>query len=151
MVQFFIWKPDCSRTWWVVLYPTLFSGIVSEVVGNSLPFPQRQRRKHLNSEVWIVGNSVGRERSGKSQANPREGGDPEEQFGQGVGGLLNCPTLLALPALLHARDLTNSPGREEKGTNKLRGWYQGGLEKGRGCGEEPGRANPAGPVGLGQV
>jgi len=100
MVQLFIEKPDCSRTWWVVLYPTLFGGIVSEVLGNFLPFPQKQRRRHLNSEARIVGNSVGRERRRESQADPREGGGPEEQLRQGVGGLLNCPTLLALPALL---------------------------------------------------
>lgn len=42
MVQFFILKPDCSRTWWV-LYPTLFAGIVLEVMGDILPFPQQQR------------------------------------------------------------------------------------------------------------
>ena len=123
IVQFFTEKPDCSRTWWVVPYPTLFSGIVSEVVGNFLPFPQKQRQRHLNLEARIVGNNVGMGRSRESPADPREGGDPEEQLRQGVGGLLSRPTLLAPPTLLCSKDLTNSLGREGRGTNKLGDWY----------------------------
>lgn len=149
MVQFFIEKPVCSRTWWVVLYPTLFSGIMSEVVGNFLPFPLKQKRRHLNSEARIAGNSVGRERGKESQADPREGGGPEEQLRWGGGDLLNCPTLHALPTLLHSKDLTSSLGREVKGTDKLGDWYEGAREKGRGSGEKPGRANPTSPRGLG--
>lgn len=149
IVQFFTEKPDCSRTWWVVPYPTLFSGIVSEVVGNFLPFPQKQRQRHLNLEARIVGNNVGMGRSRESPADPREGGDPEEQLRQGVGGLLSRPTLLAPPTLLCSKDLTNSLGREGRGTNKLGDWYGEPGTKGRGCGEKPGRANPTGLRGLG--
>lgn len=119
------------------------------MVGNFLPFPQKQRGRHLKLEARIVGNSVGRERSRASRAGPREGGGPKEQLRQGVGGLLNCPTLLALPTLLHAKDLINSPGREGKGTDKLGDGYQGAREKVRGYREKPGRVNPTGPRGLG--
>lgn len=90
--------------------------------------------------------------AGKGAENPKliQGkGVALKSSSGGVWSLLNCPTLHALPTLLHSKDLTNSLGREVKGTYKLGDWYGGAREKGRGCREKPGRANPTGPRGLG--
>lgn len=64
--------------------------------------------------------------------------------GKGRAGTCARPTLLAPPALLHAKDLAASLGRDEKGTNKLGDitGSRGGKERdvGRGLGEQNSQA-----------
>lgn len=96
------------------LYPTLFTGLCQRRWATFSHFLSN-RGRHLTSEAQILGNSVERARSRKSQASAREGG----RAGARLLGPAARPMLLAPPALRHAKDLADSLGREEKGTNKL--------------------------------
>lgn len=123
--------------------PHSFHWIVSEMVGNVLPFPQQQRKvPQPRSTDCREQCGKGKQQEVPNQSKGRGAVTPNSRGGACLSGTAAWLMLFVPASLLHSNDLSDSLDKEGKGTNKFGDIIGRGEEEdvGRSLGEQNSQA-----------